>query len=55
MVSKVDARNATDGIQGLKALGVRELTYKMAFLSSSVQVSPLICRGREGRVRVGGQ
>ena len=37
VVSKVDARNPTEGVQGLKALGVRELTYRMAFLASSVQ------------------
>lgn len=34
----VDARNPTEGVTGLKALGVRELTYRLAFLASSVQV-----------------
>lgn len=38
VVSRVDTRNPTEGFQGLKALGVRELTYKLAFLASSVQV-----------------
>lgn len=28
------------GITGTRSLGVRELTYKMAFLASSVQVKP---------------
>mmetsp|Transcript_67534 Transcript_67534/g.201841 ORF Transcript_67534/g.201841 Transcript_67534/m.201841 type:complete len:630 (+) Transcript_67534:95-1984(+) len=37
VVRTVDAKNATEGIQGLRALGVRELTYKLLFLSSSVQ------------------
>ncbi|KAL1495644.1 hypothetical protein AB1Y20_016511 [Prymnesium parvum] len=37
VVTKVDAKNATEGVQGLKALGVRELTYKLSFLASSVQ------------------
>ena len=55
VVSKVDARNATEGVQGLKALGVRELTYKLSFLSSSVQVGAHAARrglwakaGRDG-------
>ena len=37
VVNKVDARNPTEGVHGLKSLGVRELTYRMAFLASSVQ------------------
>ena len=37
VVNKVDTRNPTEGVSGLKALGVRELTYKLAFLASSVQ------------------
>jgi len=41
LVSKVDTRNPTDGVQGLKALGCRELTYKLAFLASFVQRSEL--------------
>lgn len=31
-----------DGVRGLKALGVRELNYKLAFLASSVQVNFLL-------------
>ena len=37
VVNKVDTRNPTEGVSGLKQLGVRELTYKLAFLASSVQ------------------
>jgi len=37
VVHRVDARNPTEGVSGLKSLGVRELTYKLAFLASSVQ------------------
>ncbi|KAL3921140.1 MAG: hypothetical protein SGPRY_005003 [Prymnesium sp.] len=40
IVTKVDPKNATEGVQGLKALGVRELTYRLSFLASSVQASP---------------
>jgi hypothetical protein len=32
------------GVTGTRSLGVRELTYKMAFLASSVQVKPLSYR-----------
>lgn len=39
IVTKVDPKNATEGVQGLKALGVRELTYRLSFLASSVQAS----------------
>ena len=35
----MDARNPTEGVSGLRALGVRELTYKLAFLASSVQAA----------------
>lgn len=28
--------NVTDGVRGLKSLGVRDLTYKMAFMACSV-------------------
>ncbi|KFB48120.1 DNA replication licensing factor Mcm6 [Anopheles sinensis] len=31
--------NAAEGVRGLKALGVRDLNYKMAFLACSVQVT----------------
>merc|ERR1719424_1500286 len=42
MVSKVDARNPTDGVSGLtKQLGCRELTYRLVFLASSVQPAEL--------------
>ena len=34
-VTRVDTHNPTDGVQGLKALGCRELTYRLAFLASS--------------------
>jgi hypothetical protein len=37
VVSKVDSHNPTDGVTGLKALGVRELTYRLVFLASSIQ------------------
>eukprot|EP00965_Chrysotila_dentata_P077851 2568244-Pleurochrysis_carterae.AAC.3 len=37
VVSKVDTRNPTEGVSGLKALGCRELTYRIAFLASFVQ------------------
>lgn len=33
--------NAAEGVQGVKFLGCRELTYKLAFLASSVEVSRL--------------
>ena len=36
-MNKVDSRAPTEGVSGLKALGVRELTYRLAFLASSVQ------------------
>jgi len=41
LVSKIDSRNPTDGVQGLKALGCRELTYRLAFLASFVQRAEL--------------
>jgi DNA replicative helicase MCM subunit Mcm2 (Cdc46/Mcm family) len=38
-----EGNDADAGIKGLKALGVRELNYKMAFLSCSVeQTKPLV-------------
>lgn len=36
VVSKIDSHNPTDGVTGLKALGVRELTYRLVFLASSI-------------------
>jgi DNA replication licensing factor MCM6 len=36
VVAKVDSHNPTDGVTGLKALGVRELTYRLVFLASSI-------------------
>ena len=48
VVNKVDTRNPTEGVSGLKALGVRELTYKLAFLASSVQPS----ESRQGVVSI---
>lgn len=34
----------TEGVRGLKALGVRDLTYKMAFLACNVSSSnPRVC------------
>lgn len=35
------AANEGGGVTGPRSIGVRELTYKMAFLASSVQVIPL--------------
>ena len=32
-------RSGGEGVRGLKALGVRDLSYKLAFLACSVQVS----------------
>jgi len=37
VVGRVDAKNSSEGVQGLRALGVRDLTYKLSFVSSSVQ------------------
>jgi len=37
IVTKVDTRNPTDGVRGLKALGCRELTYRLAFLGIFVK------------------
>jgi DNA replication licensing factor MCM6 len=34
---RVNGSDETEGVSGLKALGVRELTYKMAFLAYHVQ------------------
>ena len=34
--SKSDANSARDGLTGLKALGVRDLHYRMCFMASSV-------------------
>lgn len=39
-----------DGIQGLKALGVRELSYRLAFLANNV--APTNPRVRRTRLRV---
>jgi len=36
-LGRVDARNPTEGIAGLKSLGVRDLTYRLSFLASSAQ------------------
>jgi DNA replication licensing factor MCM6 len=34
----------TEGVRGLKALGVRDLTYKMAFLACTVSsTNPRVC------------
>ena len=30
--------NAGEGLRGIKALGVRDLSYRLAFLANSVQV-----------------
>lgn len=35
--SRVNGSDDTEGVSGLKALGVRELSYKMAFLAYHVQ------------------
>ena len=32
-----------EGIRGLRALGVRDLSYRLAFIANSVQVSPSSC------------
>jgi hypothetical protein len=42
-VPRIGGENSTygmegEGVRGLKALGVKELTYKTAFLACSVQV-----------------
>ena len=36
-LGRIDARNPTEGVSGLKVLGVRDLTYRLAFLASSAQ------------------
>ena len=36
-LGRIDARNPTEGIAGLKVLGVRDLTYRLSFLASSAQ------------------
>lgn len=41
VVSKVDSRNPTEGVTGLKALGCRELTYRLIFLAVSIQPAEL--------------
>lgn len=32
----------TEGVQGLRALGVRDLSYRLAFIANSVQVRLLV-------------
>jgi len=59
VVSKVDSRNPTEGVTGLKALGCRELTYRLIFLAVSIQPAELQAgfmniREDSEEVRVGG-
>jgi len=38
-MTQAEGAEDSEGLQGLKALGVRELHYKLAFLACSVQQS----------------
>lgn len=53
---RVQGGTGADGLRGIKALGARDLTYRLAFLANSVKVMPhrvdLVCFSRaEGYYR----
>lgn len=38
-----NASGGNEGVRGLKALGVRDLSYRLAFIANSVQVQIFLC------------